>query len=627
MPQAVSKTRLHVFRLLMFSFPLLFFVLLESGLRYFDYGDNLDLFVPMPEEHADADYLRVNPAVAQRYFSRVGRIPRPAYELFLKEKPANGYRIFVMGGSTAAGWPYPNNAMFSRILQQRLGDVFPGRNIEVINTGIAAVNSFTLLDFINEIIEQQPDAILIYAGHNEFYGALGAASNESLGRSRWFIKTYLALLHFKTVQWLRDLFLGLRRWSNTETIDFSSYPTLMGRMIGEQQVPYNDSVYLRAQAYFQANLQAILQQAGDAEIPVIISELVSNLRDQPPFVSVETDDYPSADAVYEQARQLEKEGQYELARTEYYRAKDLDALRFRASEEINDVIHRVAAGFDVPVVPMKRYFEQASPNGIIGAELMLEHLHPNVEGIHLLAEGFFESLREHGFISDHWDDTRIQPTAFYADRWPVSEFDRTLGRLRIIYLMDNWPFMPLDSPGSAFDRFQPSSEAEALAYRVEKRQISFERGHIELAVHYAKEGQHALALREYQALIGAAPYDVGNYLIAAKGMLDMRRYDAALTLLYGSLKLKETAIANKWSGQVLMQLRRPEEALRYLESAIRRLPNDPQLHVIIGSAYVAGNHQQQARATLSRLEALSPDYPGVAVLRSMIEARWSQQDE
>ena len=160
------------------------------------------LFVPVAEGHADADYLTINPAVAKRYFSRVGRTPLPAYELFLKDKPQNGYRIFVMGGSTVAGWPYLNNAMFSRILSQRLSDAFPERYIEVISTGIAALNRFTLLDFFDEISEQEPDAILIYAGHNEFYGALGGASSESFGQSRFVINGYLSLVDFKTVRWL-----------------------------------------------------------------------------------------------------------------------------------------------------------------------------------------------------------------------------------------------------------------------------------------------------------------------------------------------------------------------------------------------------------------------------------------
>jgi len=81
--------------------------------------------------------------------------------------------------------------MFSRILNQRLSDAFPEKQIEIVNTATAAINSYALLDFMDEILEKQPDAILIYAGHNEFYGALGVASTETLGKFRPLIKLYL----------------------------------------------------------------------------------------------------------------------------------------------------------------------------------------------------------------------------------------------------------------------------------------------------------------------------------------------------------------------------------------------------------------------------------------------------
>mgnify|MGYP000915160728 CR=1 FL=1 len=54
------------------------------------------------------------------------------------------------------------------------------------------------------IIEQNPDMILIYAGHNEYYGALGAGSLESLGNSRWLVNQMLAANKYKTVQLLRN---------------------------------------------------------------------------------------------------------------------------------------------------------------------------------------------------------------------------------------------------------------------------------------------------------------------------------------------------------------------------------------------------------------------------------------
>ncbi len=41
------------------------------------------------------------------------------------------------------------------------------------------MNSYTFYDKIDDILKEDPDAILIYAGHNEFYGAPGIGSSKS----------------------------------------------------------------------------------------------------------------------------------------------------------------------------------------------------------------------------------------------------------------------------------------------------------------------------------------------------------------------------------------------------------------------------------------------------------------
>ncbi len=87
------------------------------------------------------------------------------------------------------------------MVKDRLVTLFPDRNFEVVNLGMTAVNSYTMLDFTREILEYELDLILIYCGHNEFYGALGIASAEHLGRSRWLVKTHLNLQKLKTF-WL-----------------------------------------------------------------------------------------------------------------------------------------------------------------------------------------------------------------------------------------------------------------------------------------------------------------------------------------------------------------------------------------------------------------------------------------
>ena len=354
----INPKRERIFRLFAFAIPVIFFLLLELTLRLFNYGGDLALFITAKGEYSK--YYKCNPKVGKRYFFVQTTIPDPPNDLFLKQKPENSYRIFVMGGSTAAGYPYGNNVMFPRILQKRLEDMFPDRQIEVVNTAMTAVNTYTILDFMDEVLEQSPDAILIYSGHNEFYGALGAASNESLGRLRGFVKLYLKLQKFKTFLLLRNGIGELKNYLNKllykgDVRDPSA--TLMERLVGEQTIVYGDAIYEIGKRQFEENLKDICGKAKNAGVRVVLSELVSNIRDHRPFISVVHDSLPLAEDVFEQARKLEKRGNFEAAREKYERAKDLDGLRFRASEEFNQVIHHVAGEFGDPVVPMKEYFE------------------------------------------------------------------------------------------------------------------------------------------------------------------------------------------------------------------------------------------------------------------------------
>ncbi len=279
----------HLFALIVALTPLLFFLLLEAGLRIIDYGDDLSLFVPASREYAPDRYVAINRNVAQRYFPGGHFIPRPPGDVFLKIKPSNGYRVFVLGGSTVAGWPYPDNVMFSRRLQELLANTFPDKTIEVISLGIAAVNSYTLLDFIDEVLEQQPDAILIYAGHNEFYGALGAASTVSLGdlaESGRLIRLYLALQHSRLFRLLGDAVDAVKQIMHQPDRTPDGDPvqlTLMGQVIGEADIAQDSATFRRGLTQYSDNLRAILSKARHADVPVLISELVSNVRDQPPF--------------------------------------------------------------------------------------------------------------------------------------------------------------------------------------------------------------------------------------------------------------------------------------------------------------------------------------------------------
>lgn len=127
----------------MCALPFFLLALVECALRITGAGDDLRLFVSAPLE--SSPYYGINPRVVQRYVSYMGEEfnPAPIKDLFLKKKPDNGYRIFVLGESTTAGFPYASNVSFARFLHRRLADAFPERFIEVVNTSISSESDMT----------------------------------------------------------------------------------------------------------------------------------------------------------------------------------------------------------------------------------------------------------------------------------------------------------------------------------------------------------------------------------------------------------------------------------------------------------------------------------------------------
>ncbi|MBT8399977.1 MAG: SGNH/GDSL hydrolase family protein, partial [Rhodothermia bacterium] len=366
-----------LFYLLTLLLPVLFFVLLEAGLRAAGYGKSYPLFVPV---EGYPQYLRPSADVAGRYFEKIENLPGIPFDSFKARKDSSAFRIFVQGGSTAAGFPFYFGGSFPDMLEQRLLQTFPGRTIEVINTAMAAVNSHTLADFVDEVIAQDPDLVLIYAGHNEYYGALGVGSSESLGRSPRIVRLYLKLRRLRVVQGLRSVLAGVvGAISGAQSSEDDSGGTLMKRMVGEQRIPFGSSLFFAGLRQFEFNLSDILARYDAVGVPVLIGSVVSNERDQRPFMSglsPKTDEesfqsslrtvtkhMASADTsaalagirqlieidslaampFYLEAKLLDRPGSYDRARLSYKRAKDRDELRFRAPEEINRIIREAAS--------------------------------------------------------------------------------------------------------------------------------------------------------------------------------------------------------------------------------------------------------------------------------------------
>ncbi|MDZ7345243.1 MAG: GDSL-type esterase/lipase family protein [candidate division KSB1 bacterium] len=560
----------YLFTAAIFALPALLIALLEGLLFFIPQLDD-NLFITLP--YKSSPYYGINPQIAQRYFSRLDFLPTPRKDLFLKKKPAGAFRIFVLGGSTTAGFPYGNNITFPRILHRRLQDAYPERKIEVVNTAMTAINSYALLDFMEEILRQKPDLLLIYAGHNEYYGALGAASVESFGDSR-VLKT--ASLKLRRLRLYRLIRKGIHRLRRTAVANNSeaSFETVMSRIVKEPEIPLGSRRYLAGCVQFERNMEAILRKAEKSGVPVILSELVSNLRDQPPFLSVSGSEECAAE-VYLQAQEAEQRGEYAQAASLYERAKDLDALRFRAPEEFNAILHRLADRHRVPIVPMKKIFAAHSPHGLIGATLITEHLHPNIDGYFLMAEAFLQEIFRRQLL-----DTPSKPLhspAWYRKNWGCTPLDSVYAALTIAHLKSGWPFRPIEQPNRFFAEFKPKTREEELIVRVlQGNDLTLEQAHLILAKEFQDAGQYDKAFREYRALTFIVPYLDLFYEPMIDLLVQQKAYSLALAVLFDALHYQDSAYVYKWIGQILLVTGETRRGLNFLEESLKRNPHDAQ---------------------------------------------------
>ncbi|AXJ00174.1 GDSL-like Lipase/Acylhydrolase family protein [Cyclonatronum proteinivorum] len=617
-----AGSRKILFYSIMLAIPLLFFVLLEAGLRMGNYRGDLSLFV-YPQS-LEGRYAVPNPNFTGRYFFRTATLPSPADDVFLTQKPENGFRVFVLGGSTANGYPYGFNGSFSRSFRDMLQDMAPDRHVEVVNVATSAINSYSIYDQIPELLNYKPDAILIYAGHNEYYGALGVASSETFGAFPGFVRAYLRLQRFRTFMLLRD---GIVRLSGVfaSGSGAAGSGTLMQRMVGEQLIPLDSELYELGRLQFESNLNAIMRRLERANVPVFIGTLTSNLKDHHPFLSVETDAHPRADVVFAEAQQAYEAGDFERAFERFLKAKELDALRFRAPESFNEIIRTTAARFaNAHTIPVHEAFKRESAHQLIGFNLMTEHLHPNIPGFHLMARTFMEGFKAAGLPSIDLQTDRLQSWEQYVQRMELTEFDHRVGEHRVKLLMNAWPFVEQRDPRGYPRNYRFTSEADSVAFMVVNEGQRWDQSKVELAGIYEQQGRFSEALAEYRGLMRAQPFNDSPFIFAARVWLGLDNFEEARPLLEHALEIEASAFTTRMLGAIEVDAGNLERGISLLTKSLALEPNDPQTLFNLSGAHGLKRDFQKADEMLRRLEQINPNFPGAQAWRRQLNQHLSR---
>jgi len=619
--QPKKKTPFY-FYIILICLPILFFILLEFGLRLFGYGINYDQW----ELAAEGKYM-LNQNIAKRYFYETSTIPMSNQDVFDVEKKPNAFRVFIMGGSSAAGYPFSPLGSFSRYIRDRLTLLYPSSTIEVVNLGLTAVNSYTIRDLLPGVLEQKPDLILIYAGHNEYYGALGVGSMESLGTSRDMVNLILYLNKYKTVellrntiQWIMKLFTG-----NVE----KQSGTLMSRMAQDQYIAFDSEKFNDGISQFEGNMRDVIEMAKEKNVPVILSKLVSNLKDQEPFISVKAEGFPPADKIYNQAKQELNSGKYDLADSLFRFAKDLDELRFRAPEKMNSVIKSLSLEYRLPLVNADSVFNSISPDEIVGNNLMTDHLHPTLKGQLILGKLFFEKMEQSNYLPNTEKSNLSDKTqdSITVANFNFTELDSTIGEFRIKLLKNDWPFVNKNEKLPSSKLLQLNYTQDSLAADVLDNNILWEEAHRKMAVHYLSMNNVNAFLKEMDAVISQYPVVVEYYDYVANVLIQINDYNMAYKYLKMGYDIKPGAFTSKWLGTIDLFNNQIDSAERYLNESRTYDANDAQIWYNLAGVYVKRNDYKKALELVNKALALKQNYPEAVKLQSQLRRNAGQSNQ
>ena len=328
-----------------------------------DYGWGFDpgsrLFVPSAEEPG----IMITDPFKEVSFPQE-RFPTP--------KPKNHFRAFMLGESSV-------NYIQTRLKAMALGLTFRFQGkymIEMLDAGGLAYGTHRLTPIAAEILDYEPDLVLLYIGHNEFEEAeqmrfvhLGTLPLQKVLYKSAFcrlIRDGIGAVQVSAIQRERN-----QRIMAQPEADYAS---------GARHEYTPVEVQERLSAY-RNNLTIILELCRKRGVPVIIGTVASNLWKP---------DLPT-EAQKQKVKALYDQGEYEkglaLAR-QILRT----SVHHQASDAENEVIRDLARQYDVPIADVEAAVIAAEPHGIPGETLLSDRCHLNEEGKCLLIRVFQEQI-------------------------------------------------------------------------------------------------------------------------------------------------------------------------------------------------------------------------------------------
>lgn len=341
-------------------------------------------------EHGVA-YWSTNPDYLKPFFGRAV-VPSPPYARVTQEKAAGVRRVVMLGESAAAGFPVADFNL-ARLIQVEWNRRHPDERVEVINLATVAVNSHILRLMALEVLQLNPDLIILYAGHNEVIGPFGPASTFGLpGKS---IETIRAQMYLRNTRIGQAIVALLRVFKPASTRPGEAWQGL--NEFKDVQFTQDDPRLLPMYQHADINIREIAGIAREHGAACLIAIPAMNLNDWEPSGSEvedaeredviaslragELERHRSALLVYRAAQIMHASEGIQAAWPLFRRACDLDTRRLRIDSRLQDQMRNIAADPGrVMVVDVDRWMHERHPGFFSDRQYFLEHVHLTFEG-------------------------------------------------------------------------------------------------------------------------------------------------------------------------------------------------------------------------------------------------------
>lgn len=462
----------------------------ELGARLSGWGYPTSFLVE--DEIGGRPVWRSNEFYGYRFFQPLmARSPAPI--AIAREKPAGVKRVAVLGESAAMGDPLIEFSL-ARALDKILNKPGEPRRYEVVNAGVTAISSAVIVDIAEELSAKDFDIFVLYMGNNEAVGPYGpdqkgpldldvfpAKRPEDGGFSgRRLLGKWFAPLH---VWWTRTRFASaVSAWQSSAS---PGRPWDGIAMFSENRLSPGSAQVGEVHAAYERNLERIVNLAQKRGIETILCTVAVNLSDCPPFgstqgrvladeeaaewqrsleaggASLDAGRYTEAAQAFAEALRIdpdhaeanylaavaaEQSGDPGGAVRLYRQARDLDTLRVRTDNRMNESIRAVAARRGTKLIESDKVFGPAP-----GAASFVDHVHFTFEGAGLLANAVAAAIDGSSSALD---------TDALAGRLDYNSWSKRKLAAIMLQRLENPPFRDQDGNSSRIARWQTSRQSE-----------------------------------------------------------------------------------------------------------------------------------------------------------------------